>query len=137
KLLPRQLVCQFAGVVHLAERLDDGLRVDRYRPRLLIGVSEIEHQRLEVAVKDQADDLGFLVDDRATRIAADDVRRANEIERRLQVELAFALDPALRQVERLLVVVLGGPLIEAGEHRLEGDWLAVLLEALDGAERQP
>src|SRR5437764_1366316 len=74
---------------------------------------------------------------RAARVAADDVRRAHEVERRLQVEFVLPLHPALGQVERRLVIVLLRPLVEPLERRLVGDLLAVLLVALDGAERQP
>ena len=51
--------------------------------------------------------------------------------------LSLRSDPARRQVERRLVVVLRRPLVQAGERRLERDVLAVLLVALDRAERQP
>ena len=78
-------------------------------------VDEVQHQRLDVAVEDQADHLGVAVDHRAAGVAADDVGRADEVERRLQVELVLALDPARRQIERRLVVVLRRPLVQPGE----------------------
>src|SRR4051794_36201686 len=104
--------------------------MDRHGSGLFLSINEVEHQRLDVAVKDQTDDLGVLIDDGAARVAADDVGGADEIERRLQIELALTLDPALRQVERLLVMVLRGPLVQTGDGGLEGDLLAVFLEAL-------
>ena len=67
---------------------------DRHGPGLLLGVDEVQHQRLDVAVEDQADHLGVLVDHRAARVAADDVGRADEVERRLQVSLS------LRSIQR-------------------------------------
>ena len=62
---PCQLVGQVVGVVHLPQRLDDRPAIDRHRPGHVLVVDEVEHQRLDVAVEDQADDLGVLVDDRA------------------------------------------------------------------------
>src|SRR5688572_29814448 len=50
-LLARQFVDQRPGVVDLAQRLDDALRVHRDGAGLLIGVQEVAHQRLDVAVK--------------------------------------------------------------------------------------
>src|SRR5262245_58506102 len=61
--LSRQLVGQRSGVVHLAQRLDDGPRVHGHRPRLLVGVKEVGRQRLDVAVEDQTDHLAGAVDD--------------------------------------------------------------------------
>ena len=51
-------------------------------------VAEVEDERLDVAVEDQADDLIVAVDDRAARIAADDVGRRDEVERRVELEAA-------------------------------------------------
>ena len=49
-----QLIGQFLGAVDLAQRLDDCRRVDARRAGLVLTVDEVEHQRLDVAVEDQA-----------------------------------------------------------------------------------
>src|SRR5262245_44297994 len=132
-LLARQLIRQFVRVVDLAKGLDTAPAVHAHRPGLLLVEDEVQYQRLDVAVEDQADHLGALVHDRAARVAADDVRGADEVERRRQVELCPALDPPGREVERRLVVVVLRPGVEALERRVRGHPLAVLLVALDRA----
>ena len=54
-------------------------------PGFLIGVNEVEHQRLDVAVEDDAALFARLVHHRAAAVAADDVGRADEVERRILV----------------------------------------------------
>src|SRR5262245_4245085 len=51
-LHPGQFVRKLVGVVNLAESFDDALGMDGQGPGLLLGVNEIEHQRLKVAVED-------------------------------------------------------------------------------------
>ena len=101
----RQFIGQRFGVVDFAERFDDCLRVHCHGTRLLVGVHEVEHERLDVAVENQADDFRIPIDDGASRIAADDVGRADEVERRVEVDLVLSLDPAGRQVEGSAVVM--------------------------------
>ena len=72
-----------------SQRLQDAPGIDRHGPRLLVGVDEVEHQRLDVAVEDEPDHLALAVHHRAARVAADDVGRGDEVERRLQVELVL------------------------------------------------
>src|SRR5262249_14974118 len=103
-LLSGQLVRKVAGVIHLAQRLDDALRVDGDGSGDFVGEDEVQHQRLDVAVKDQTHHLRVLVDNGTAGVAADDVGGADEVQRRLQVELVPGLDPTGRQVERRLVV---------------------------------
>src|SRR5262249_28864360 len=83
------------------------------------------------------DDLAALVDDRAARVAADDVRRADEVVRRLRVDRVLAAAEVLRQGERLAGVVLRRAGGDAADGRKRLHLLAVLLVALDRAERQP
>ena len=49
----------------------------------------------------------------------------------------FFIDPALGQIERRLVVVLGGARVKAGEVGEGGDRFSVLLVATDGPVRKP
>ena len=117
----RQLVDQPIGVVDGSQRLDDRPRVDRDGPGDPVVVAEVEDERLDVAVEDQADDLVVAVDDRAARVAADDVGRRDEVERRVEVEPAGVarVEPALgKLVRRLVAVVLG--MIERPADRGEG-----------------
>src|ERR1041385_7444764 len=74
---------------------------------LFVDVNEIEYEAVDVAVENEADDLGVFVDDRAAGIPANDVSGANKIHRRAEVEFGFALDPRFRNVEGRLVVVFG------------------------------
>ena len=103
--------------------------MDRDRPRHLVGVDEIEHERLDVAVEDDAHHLARSVDDRAARVAADDVGRADEIERRVGVELVLVLQPALGQLERLLAAVLFGVLEGAADRRPRRNLFAFVLDS--------
>src|SRR5947209_7003859 len=89
RLLTGQFVGESPGVIDFAQRFDDALRVDGDGAGLFFAVDEVQDQRLDVAVEDQAYQLGVLVDDRAARIAADDVGRADEVERRFQVEFVL------------------------------------------------
>ena len=89
----RQLLDQSIGLIDRPQGFDD--RASRPRPRgRAVVVAEVEDQRLDVAVEDQADDLVVAVDDRAARVAADDVGGRDEVERRVsRLELArFARD---------------------------------------------
>ena len=85
---PRQLGDQPACAIDGLKRLDDSARIDRNGPRDSIIVAEVENERLNVAVEDQPDDLIVAIHDRAARVPADDVRRRNEVERRLEAEPA-------------------------------------------------
>ena len=65
------------GVVDHPQRLHDRVDMHRHGARDLVGVDEAVGQHLDVAVEDQPDDLEVLVDDRAARVAADDVVAAD------------------------------------------------------------
>ena len=51
------LVGEIVRFIDRAQRLRDRRRTHRHRPGDLVGVEEIQHQRLDVAVEDQAHDL--------------------------------------------------------------------------------
>src|SRR5262245_12727176 len=103
-------------IVDLSQDLEDRARVDRDRTGLYVTVDEIEHERLDVAVKDYADHFAVAVDDGTARVAANDVRSADEIERRLGIDLVFVLEPAFRQFEGRHTAVLLG-VLERSAHR--------------------
>ena len=135
-LLPgaaHQLIRQRAGVVHRSKCFGNRGRAHGHGSGLFFGVDKVPHQRLNVAVEDQADDLGFLVDDRTAGVAADDVGHADEVELRLEIELALAVDPALRQFER--IAVLGR--FRLGVEPFEGRVVRNLRRRLDVAPDGP
>ena len=57
----------------------DGARFD-------VGVNEVEHEGVNVSVEDNPNQLSFLVDRGTSGVAANDVRRGNEIKRRVQMK---------------------------------------------------
>src|SRR5664279_3049551 len=87
-------------IVNFAERFGDGGGIDTDGAGLFVGVNAIEHERLNVAVEDDADEFVRFVHDWTAAIAADDVGVGNEIEWRLQIQFRLAIDPTLGQVER-------------------------------------
>ena len=125
-----------AARVDRPERLDDRAGIDRDGPREAVVVDEVEDERMDVAVEDQADDLVLAVDDRAPRVAADDVGRRDEVQRRVEPEPALVpgLDPARRQLVGRRVAVRLGVLEGAADRGEGGDELAVELVTLDGPE---
>src|SRR5437867_1223433 len=82
--------------------IDNSAAVHRHRPRGFLVEDEVEYQRLDVAVEDQPDHLRVLVDHRRAGVTPDDVRGADEVERRLQVQLVLLVHPPLGQLERPL-----------------------------------
>src|SRR3954470_18951686 len=79
------LIDQPVGHIHLSQRFHDRAGMYAHSPRLLIGVGEIEAQRLNNAIEDNPAVLAALVGHRAATVAADDVGRANKIERRILI----------------------------------------------------
>src|SRR5207248_5379907 len=65
--------------------------------------------------EDQSDHLSVLVDYRRTRVAADYVRVSDEVQWRLHVDRSFRALPALRNVIRVLVPMLGSVFPQAGK----------------------
>ncbi len=102
-----QFLYQGIGLIDRPERLDDCPGVDRDGPGDFVVVAEVEDERLDVAVEDQADDFIVAVNDRAPGIAADDVGRRDKVERGFQPEPACvaANEPALGKLVRGLVAV--------------------------------
>src|SRR5436190_20702141 len=100
----------------------------------MIGVDEVAHQAVAIAIEVDADELAGAIEDRAAGVAADGVRRRHEVERRLSRELAFGIEPAFRQIEWLMVLLLLGPRVHLAERRRVTELDAVDLVALHGAE---
>src|SRR5580698_2324857 len=94
--LPAQLVGNVVGAVDLAKSFHDRSAIDGNGPRNLLIEDEVEHQRLDVPIEDNPDQLGIAIDDRAARVAADDIGRTDKVEWSLQVDLVLLLDPAFR-----------------------------------------
>src|SRR5207244_7473609 len=105
------------GVIDLSQRLLNRGRMDANGPRLRFGIGEVEHQRLNVAVENDANKLTLAVYHGAARVTADDVRRAHKFERRIGLDLILGSEPALRQLERFDVAVLFGVLEGAAHGR--------------------
>ena len=78
--LADDFVGNVGSVVDFAEGFDDRPGVDGHGAGLFVGVDEVPDERLDVAVEDDAHEFAAAVDDRAARIAADDVGRRDEIE---------------------------------------------------------
>src|SRR5437870_10402057 len=110
--LPSQLVRQVLSVVNLSQRFDDTLRVNGDGACFLLREKKVEHERMDVAVENYPHQLGIPVDDRAAGVAPDDVGGADEIEGRVQIEPALALDPEWREIKRRFVMVRGGPRVK-------------------------
>src|SRR5207249_60123 len=91
-----QLVHQAIGAVDRSQGLEDSPRIDGDRSGLPVVVAEVQDQRLDVAVEDQADDLVVAIDDRTPRVPADDVGRRHEVQGGIPAELpaVAGLDPA-------------------------------------------
>ena len=56
-------------------------------PRLVIGVDEVAHQAMAIAIEVDADEFAGAIEHRAAGVAADRVRGGDEVERRLGIEL--------------------------------------------------
>src|SRR5262249_36190948 len=101
-----------------------------------IGVDEVAHQAVAVAVEVDSDELPLSIEDGAAGVPADGVRCRDEVERRVEIELVLAVEPALGQIERRVKILLPGP----GEHSPEGRGIgeldAIDFVALHGAERE-
>src|ERR1700730_8707923 len=91
--------------------------------RFLIRVNIVENQGLNIAVKNDSEELAFAVYDRAPGIAADDVGRTDEIERCGEVEFPFPLFPNGRQFKRFLILMRFGMFECAAERSGPGNFL--------------
>ena len=128
----RQLLC----AVNLVQRLEHCRRVDGRRAALLLAEGVVGRQALQIAVEDDADVFARAVHHRASRVAADDVGCADEVKRRLQVQLRLALLPQRRQVERRLAIHLARALVETAQRRHRRNLLPIFLVAFHHAEAQ-
>src|SRR5262249_45854422 len=97
------LSCEFIrqrmSLINIANRFQDGPAIDRNRASFDVGEEVIQHQRLNVAVEDDADEFALGIDDGATRVAANDVGSIHEVERRIKVDPPFGLVPAFGKLE--------------------------------------
>src|SRR5690348_8867018 len=94
------------SLVDLLQSFDNGSGINRYGASLFFRVSIIPNQRLDISIEYDPDKFTCAIDDRAAAAAADDVDFTYEIEPNTQIELAFALHPALRDIERRLIFAL-------------------------------
>src|SRR5678816_2500497 len=92
-----------AGVVDVAQGLQDALRVDRHRTPLVGGEEVVPGQALDVAIEDDAHELARRVDGGAARAAADDVAGVHEVEGLGQVHARLLLGITRWQDPRPLV----------------------------------
>ncbi len=109
----------------------------RHGAGYVIPVEETVRQHLDVAVEDDTHDFRVPVDDRAARVAADDVGGRHEVERRREVQRVAPLTPERGQAPRLLVVERGRPVVQPVERRLVGRDGAVQRVALHHAVGEP
>jgi hypothetical protein len=96
-----------------------GAGMDRDVPRLVVGVDEVADEAVAIAVEVDAHEFAGAVQDGRAGIAADGVRRRDEVEGRSEVELVLAGKPARGEVERLLAAERGVPLEDLREVGVE------------------
>ena len=89
------LIHQRIGAIHLSQGFHDRAGMHAHGAGLFIGVGEIEHQRLNIAVEDNSHVLAGFVDDRTAAVAAYDVGSAHKIEWRRKIQRLGWLQPAL------------------------------------------
>ncbi len=105
----QQFLDKFRGIVERPQGHDHAARMHGDVPGLLVGVDEVAHQAVPVAVEVDADQLAGPVEDRTAGVAADGVGGRDEVERRPSVELVPCLRASVRQDERVAVALLIGP----------------------------
>src|SRR5579864_3477687 len=81
------LIDDAVEVVDLAQAFEQGAAIDGDGAILRRVVAIVATDGVDVAVEYQPDDFPFFVDERAARIAADDVVGSAKVHRRLQVQL--------------------------------------------------
>src|ERR1022692_2210903 len=101
---------QFLRAVHFFERCENRGGIHGCRATLTIVERIIPRKALQVAVENDADEFSGAIHHGAARIAADDVGRADEIERGVWIDRGFVLDPRGHEVERRLIVYFFFPL---------------------------
>ena len=98
-LLLQQLIHQIRSFVHALQRFKDASGIDRDGTGDGVAVGVVEYQRLDVAIEDDANEFALAVDDGGAGVASDDVRRADEVERRVELHLVLGLVPAVGKHE--------------------------------------
>jgi hypothetical protein len=79
----------------------------------LVRIDVVEHQGLDVPIKNNSDEFALPINDRASGIASDDVSRADEIEWRGEIELRPPLLPYCGEFELVFVLMRFGVLKRA------------------------
>ena len=74
------------------------LRVNEHGARLNVFKREVRHERINVSVKDQADNFAFFVNRRTAGVAADNIVGRNEVKERFfrRPIFRFRVTPRLR-----------------------------------------
>src|SRR5229473_1407496 len=91
------LINDTVEVVHLAPTLEQRPAIDRNTTIFGRIVAVVAAERENISVEDQADDFGVFIDQRAARVAPDNVVGGREIHRHRQVQCRLGGDPTFRQ----------------------------------------
>src|SRR6516162_3553264 len=118
-------------MINLAQSLHDCPRIAGDGAAHSVVIDEVPGQGLNVAVENNTDHFSVLVDQRAARVAADDVGRRNGVKRSLQVERGFGPKPAFGELVRRLAAMLGGMIERSPNRRVPRHGLAVQLVTPD------
>ncbi len=102
----------------------------------LIRINIVQHQRLNVTIKNNSHQFAVAIYDRASGIAANDVGGADKIKRRGKIELRFTLVPDCRQFEGILVFMRRSVFESAAQGSGPGNFLALLRVALGFAKSE-
>ncbi len=116
------------------QRLAHDRRIHSYRT-VLVGIEPIcAGDRVDVAIEHQAHHASLHIDQGAAGISSHDIVVGGEIERRIQIELIFCLEPGLGNLVRLLARI---PLVQTPQIRERFDCAALLGPPLNRAKIQP
>ena len=91
--------------IDFIERFKYGRRFHFDGSALFVAVGVVPGNALQVAIEDNADKLAGPVHNGTAGVSANDVAGADRVERRVEVELRFALCPQRRQVEGRTVFI--------------------------------
>ena len=83
--------------VDLVQRLEHDRRVNRDGAVHRLVEPEVSRRRMDIAVEDQANEVGVLVNERTAGVATGDVCRGDQVERRRQIDRVLGLEPAGRE----------------------------------------
>ena len=84
-----QFIGQILGIIDFSQGFENRAAVDGQCPALLVAEYIVPDQRWQIAVEDDAHQFAVAVDHRAARVAADDVGGADEVQRRVEIQLRF------------------------------------------------